>query len=83
MTTRIYVSQRNIRANRLDQGSRPVVSVLRDGLLEDCHEASVRDETGREVCRVVYRQDDVGPVHVWVETDLLVVSTLRGELDAV
>lgn len=66
--TRIHVSQRNIRDNGRDGGSRPVVVVRRMGTTEHCNGVVIRDRDGLEVARVVYRRDTAGAAKVWIET---------------
>lgn len=70
MKTIIHVNQHVIKANRAHGTTDPVLTVKTYKSNDYAHEAVIRDETGREVARVVYRPD--APLscgaHVWIET---------------
>ena len=72
MKTIIHVNQHKIKKNRNFKGSEPVLTVKTYKDNRYAHEAIIRDETGKEVARVVYRpHKPLGcGAHCWIETQL-------------
>jgi hypothetical protein len=70
MKTIIHVNQHIIKSNRKNGVVDPVLTVKTYKDNRYAHEAVIRDESGKEVARVVYRPDK--PLscgaHVWIET---------------
>ena len=66
MKTIIHVNQHKIKANRKDEGNRPVLTVKTYKSNDYGHEAQIQGP-----CKVVYRPDK--PLscgaHVWIETE--------------
>lgn len=77
MKTIIHVNQHVIRSNRKHERADPVLTVKTYKSNTYAHEAIIRDASGAEVARVVYRPDK--PLscgaHVWIETQLDVETT--------
>lgn len=77
MKTIIHVNQHVIKANRKHERADPVLTVKTYKSNTYAHEAIIRDASGAEVARVVYRPDK--PLscgaHVWIETKLDVETT--------
>jgi len=80
--TRIHVNQHKIKANRKHGTSEPVITVKDYKNNRYAHEAIIRDASGEEVARVVYRPDS--PLscgaHVWVETQCTVDVVVHEEV---
>ena len=77
MKTIIHVNQHVIRRNRRAGSSEPCLTAKTYKSNTYAHEAIIRDESGNEVARVVYRPDK--PLscgaHCWIETQLTVEVT--------
>ena len=74
MITRIHVNKHRIASNRKHGKNDPVVTVKTYKDNRYGHQATIRDESGRVVARVVYSPDkplSCGAV-LWVETELAV-----------
>jgi hypothetical protein len=72
MKTIIHVNQHKIKRNRKLKGNEAVLTVKTYKDNRYAHEAIIRDETGKEVARVVYRpHKPLGcGAHCWIETNL-------------
>ena len=72
----IHVNQHIIKANRKNGTNEPVLTCKTYRSTEYAHEAILKDESGNEIARVVYRKDN--PLscgaHVWIEFDTNVVT---------
>lgn len=81
MLTRIHVNQHAIRRNRKTGEREPVITCKTYRSNDYAHEAVIRDDSGQEVARVVYRPDK--PLscgaQVWVETTCHVEVINRGD----
>lgn len=70
MKTIIHVNQHKIRSNRKNRECEPVLTVKTYKSNTYGHSAIIRDTSGQEVARVVYRPEKPLPcgAHVWIET---------------